>query len=285
MNTLLIVINQPEKSKDFVKYTFNMAKDLQANIQVLFVQNSDYQPFVATGVTGTAKIQVEETIEENTEDAISEMKQYINELNSKTPNNLKIDISDEFPSIKWGIEKYITENKANMVVMKGQENDLHSIQDLINNDVAQFIDCPVWIIPPEANYHEYKEIVYATDYKEEDITTLNRLIKLMGHLSPKITALHITENLDFEERIRKAGFLETVQKKTSYSNINIKSVVNQKEDDIAQLINDFAVDHKVDLVAVLKENRHFLERIFKPNPTKKIIKQAELPLLIYHEKD
>jgi len=35
---------------------------------------------------------------------------------------------------------------------------------------------------------------------------------------------------------------------------------------------------------VLKENRHFLERIFRRSFTKKLIRQAKRSVLVFHEK-
>jgi nucleotide-binding universal stress UspA family protein len=51
------------------------------------------------------------------------------------------------------------------------------------------------------------------------------------------------------------------------------------------LINDYSSDIDANLVVMLKENRHFLERLFKPSSTKKLIKEAKLPVLVFHEKE
>jgi nucleotide-binding universal stress UspA family protein len=55
--------------------------------------------------------------------------------------------------------------------------------------------------------------------------------------------------------------------------------------DTAELLNDYALLIKADLIVVLKENKSFFERIFKSDPAKKIIKKSMLPVLVFHEKE
>jgi len=69
MKTLLTIINQPEKSREFIRYVVNMAESLQSSVQLLFVQNPDYYPFYTPGTTGTATIQVQVNLEKMSKDA------------------------------------------------------------------------------------------------------------------------------------------------------------------------------------------------------------------------
>jgi nucleotide-binding universal stress UspA family protein len=112
---------------------------------------------------------------------------------------------------------------------------------------------------------------------------LRKLIALTHHFSPRITAIHITENLDFEVRIQKAGFQEMLHRKTSYDQVSVKSLVEETNgEDIGQLINEYASLMEANLIVVLKENRHFFDRLFKSSATKKIVQQAKIPVLVYH---
>lgn len=70
------------------------------------------------------------------------------------------------------------------------------------------------------------------------------------HFSPGITALHITDNYDFEVRIKKAGFQEMVQTRTDHDKISVKSLVDKNGDDMGQLINDYASLIDADLIVV-----------------------------------
>jgi nucleotide-binding universal stress UspA family protein len=114
---------------------------------------------------------------------------------------------------------------------------------------------------------------------------LKKLIGLFPDTFPGITALHITDNIEFEEEVKKSGFVERLRTQTSYPKLKVKAIYQSNHDDLIELITDFASKNTANLIVVLKENESFFERIFKPSHTKKILKNTELPVLVYHEKN
>ena len=75
-----------------------------------------------------------------------------------------------------------------------------------------------------------------------------------------------------------------IKEKTGYANITIRSYIEPDGHEIPDIINEAASEMNADLIVALKENRHFLDRIFKASSTRKIIEHAKLPVLVYHEK-
>ena len=73
-------------------------------------------------------------------------------------------------------------------------------------------------------------------------------------------------------------------KETGYNKLIINSLIDKDNGNIGEVINDFALSKKANLIAVLKENRGFLERIFKSSSTKEILNKSQLPVLIYQLK-
>jgi nucleotide-binding universal stress UspA family protein len=282
METLLTIIHNPEDSKELVKFALSLAADLQTNLQLLFVQDPVNYTYGTPGLTGSAlvvKIKADqEKLAENTKKLLW---RFVKEC---TLGDISVKISTETGIIKFIIEKLLTDNKINMVLLEGSESDGFWTQNSTEMEVIRDIQCPVWVIPKGCKHLQFKEILYATDYHEEDLKTLRKLIGLTHHLSPTITALHITDNMDFEGRIKKAGFHEMVKTKTAYDRVSVKSLVEERGDDVGQLINDYASLINANLIVVLKENRHFLERLVKSSSTKKIVQQASIPVLVYHGK-
>ena len=106
-----------------------------------------------------------------------------------------------------------------MVILEGQQDDSFWMQSSTNMDIIKMVECPVWIIPKGAIYQPFSEIVYATDYKAEDIINLKKLISLFPHLMPNITALHITDSVDFEERVKKEVLWKCFSQKHRTNNL------------------------------------------------------------------
>ncbi|NJM15186.1 MAG: universal stress protein [Bacteroidales bacterium] len=194
---------------------------------------------------------------------------------------LLMDYSFEIGFPQYIIEEHVVQNKADMVILEGES--IFWPQKDFNMDVIRSVKCPVWVIPRPVKYKPLKEVVYATDYKEEDISTLKKLIPLTKPFEPNITALHVTDNRDFNEKVTNAGFAKLVRDKTGYDNISIKTIRENGSSNIAELVNDFSLMLGAQLIVVLKENNGFMERLFKSSTTKEIINEARLPVLVYHE--
>jgi nucleotide-binding universal stress UspA family protein len=283
MNSILALIKEPEHSKGFITYLIRMGGDLGLNIHLLYVENPVNYPLGMPDTTGTASARLQLSMEKSAEDARQTLLKAVRSLAADTPDRVSVRTSTEIGVTELFIDKYLDSNGDSMLVLENQGHESLWKQDSTNMEIIRKCRCPVWIIPSGSTYHRYKEIVYATDYHEEDLTTLRNLLDLTGKFSPKITALHITDNPDFEARIKMSGFHESLHEKTSYDKISV-TLLNEKEDeDFGMLINDFAALVDANLIVVLKENKHFLERIFTPDLTKKIIRQAKIPVLVYHE--
>ena len=285
MQTLLAILTNPAKSEDFIKYTLSMSVDLGCYLHFLYIQN----PAMYTISTGTATttphpvandldVQMLETDRENVLEQIRETLDGIKE-NAKPGS---IEVSAEAGTMSIVVDHFISNNKAHMVVIEGNDDSGFFTSEYSGTDVISKVNCPGWVIPSGMTYTPFKNIIYATDYQDADIATLKRLIALTKKISPKITALHITDSEDFEEKTMQHGFKDMVAKDTGYDNIVVKT---EKEDkDIEEKINDVAINAHADLIVLLKENKGFIEKIFTRSSTKKVIRKAKLPVLVYHEK-
>ncbi|QIA09068.1 adenine nucleotide alpha hydrolase family protein [Draconibacterium halophilum] len=285
MKTLLAIVNAPKESKEFLRYVAGMAVNLAAEVKVLYVHTPPNYPYGLAASVDVASLQVEENLKELIEETDRILEKDIDEITKEIQSPVFTGFSSEIGLTTTVAKKFVSGEKIDMVLLEGQQDYGFWMQSPTNLDVISVLECPVWIIPKGAIYLPFSEIVYATDYNEEDIINLKKLISLFPHLEPNITALHITDSVDFEERVKKEGFLEMLQSKTSYKNLTVKTVHKSKDKETIQLVNDFALSNRADLLVMLKENKSFLERIFTKNQTKETLKTTDLPLLVYHEKE
>jgi nucleotide-binding universal stress UspA family protein len=280
MDTLLALVKEPDDAKELVKFAINLASDLSLNLKLLYVQDPANYPFGGPGMTGEASVRIEINMENLIRDAEQKLTKLMEEYGDK---NVSVEISTETGIIKPIIEKLLADKRINMLIQESIDRDGFWTQNSTYMDIARNVKCPVWIIPEKSEYRSFREIIYATDYQEEDLSTLQKLIGLTQQFSPNITALHITQNMDFEVRIKKAGFQEMVYMKTGYDRVRVESLMERSGDDIGQMIKQYAGQIHADLIVVLKENRPFIERLFTSSVTRQINQKAEIPVLIFHE--
>lgn len=280
MKTLLAIINEPKKAENFVVYVTHLARDLHMSLHLQYVMETSnfmYGPPPVPGFTTIVQDQ-ENTLLEDAKQALGE---HVREVLREISSGISIEYSAQLGLTTDLVDEYTSDGRAEMVVLEGQEHNSSWSQSASNIDIINNSNSPVWIIPHGAVYDPFREIVYATDYKEEDIPTLKNLIGLTKRFSPTVTALHVTDTIDFQEKVLKTGFNEMLQERTDYQDISVKSMIEESHEDTAMLINEYALKIGADLIVVLKENRSFFERILRPGSAKKIVKEAHLPVLVY----
>jgi nucleotide-binding universal stress UspA family protein len=283
MKALIAMILEPEGSRGFIEYAVNLARDLNTNVHLLYVENPDNIPLGTPDMTGAATVQLQRILEERVKHAKATLGRYAEDLMDQISGKIIMDISAETDTERSVLERMIRENEDQMVIMESSGVDSFWAGRSPTRDIVSNVGCPIWVVPRDAEYETFRQIIYATDYNEEDIPTLLRLIGLTHSFSPHITALHITDSVDFDLKVKKAGFQEIIRAKTDYRKINVETLMEKDRDDVARIINDYAARTGADLIVVLKENRNFLERIFRSSSTDKIIKHARIPVLVYHE--
>lgn len=284
MKTLLAIVNQANESKDFLSYVAGMAVDQSAQVMVKHVHAPINYTIGMADTTGNASLQLKKEQENLIEDSKKILKKYIEEINGEISNNIFVSYDSEIGSAILIADKIIEQNKIDGIVMEDTSNDSFWKKTSSVLDVVEKVECPVWIIPKGFIYKPYTEIVYATNYMKEDVSSLKKLINTFSHYSPKITALHITDSIAFDERIKSAGFKEMLKKQIDYELLSVETMLQDKDDDVTELLNNFALESNADLLVFVKENKSIFDQIFNTNHTKQILKNAQLPVLVYHEK-
>jgi nucleotide-binding universal stress UspA family protein len=278
METLLSIIRETDKSKNFISYVVRLAQDLKVRIRLMYVQEA-YEYTI--GQPPAPETYTIDNLEEKEEEAGMELRGIVSEVLEEIAGEVSVEYSTEVASTISVIDEYCAENKDGIVLLEGedQKNILSPAPSV--NEIIDATDCPVLVIPVNYKYGSFRKIVYATDYKAKDIKSLKHLIELTNRLSPSITALHVVGNPESEGIISESGFEEMLQTETGYKNISVKLLEATENENAPQMIRDFSQDNNTDLLVVLKENRNFFERISNPDQTKKIMRVTEIPVLIY----
>ncbi len=284
MKTILVNIDDPNESKDYITYCVRVAQDLGMAVRLLSVFDPNNYPLGMPGTTGDNVQWINENIMRVTDETKRHIDNMIQTLKDEISDMPMIDYSVETGFITDIIEDISKEKYIEMIMLQENEARKDKMIGGADIDIIRHTECPVWIIPEKAEYHPYKSVIYATDYNENDIQTLKKLVQLIKPYSPAITALHITESLDFVEKIKNTGFKDMLTEKISYKNVDVKAITEKTGKNIVESIDDFANGNHADLIVLLKENRHFLERIFKVSSAKKLIRHSLRPVLIFHEK-
>ncbi len=284
MKRILLYIDHPSGSKDLMKYCVHLARDLKYSITFLNVFNPEQFQFGVGADSGAAVQVTVEAIENQTNENRKLLQGYINEIASSIPDTPPLDYEIEAGDPNSIIKQRAMADDVEMVLLQETGRKSGFLISDSNLNVIRFAEKPVWVVQSPPVYKPLKNIIYATDYHEEDLPVMNKLTRLAKAFYAKITVLHVTEDLNFEEEVRKTGYQELLKEKTGYDAIDLRVLVDKEDENVVENIDRFATEEEADMVAMLKRERSLFQRMFHKSHTQELIAQTTLPVLIYHEK-
>ncbi|CAM1342742.1 universal stress protein [Tenacibaculum aestuarii] len=185
-------------------------------------------------------------------------------------------------SLLNAVEAIVEEKDIEMVVMatKGLTNDNSSVFGSNAVQVMEKIrNCPVLVIPKQAQKKIPKEIVFPTSYKTHyKKRELNYLIDIIRACNASLRVLHITNNGDIDENQQEQKemlkeYLEEV--KHSFHTLSCVTV--------STAIKCFVESRDSDMVAFINKKHAFFDTVFSKPLVKEIGYKLKVPVLVLHD--
>ncbi len=283
MKELLVHILEPAKAKLLITYAACLAKDLELTVRYLLVQAPPHFPLDLPGsIRSSGKMTVRD-IENEKEKIKHHFELQIESAKASEPGLPILDYDIEVGNPPEVIYEYCENRDVEAVMLSSSSKNAMFSDDESNVEIIKKINNPVWIIPEGIAYNPFSEIIYATDYHQEDLPNMKQLIRMMSQFHARITAVHITGDVDFEEKVKGEEFITNIKEETGYQMVSIKVLPSTKGEPLVEELHNFALMMNADLIVLLRENRGFFDRLFYGSRSEKIAKVTQLPVLIFNE--
>ncbi|MFO7526913.1 MAG: universal stress protein [Ignavibacteriaceae bacterium] len=284
MKTLAFLINETDNSKELIHFAALLGKNLNAKVHVLHIQYPQvYGTSSYMGGSGATVAIYPSQLQNIAEEVKERVTGFIKELKAEQSEIPSIEFKSEIGDASAILKEKVENKTYDFVMLQSNAEPSFWLQNSVIMDVVRNVPCPVYIIPPDARYQPVKKIIYATDYNEEDITTLKSLIELAKPFDPEILALHISNDDEFDKKLKSEGFAKMLSEKTGYNKISVKMIADEEGKDAVESLVNEAENAKANLIVVLKENKNFFERLFKSSFTAELVKSTHLPILVFHK--
>ncbi|HWR33436.1 MAG TPA: universal stress protein [Chitinophagaceae bacterium] len=181
------------------------------------------------------------------------------------------------------LEKLARHRNADLIVMGITERTAIG-QSLLSSNALKILNtkvCPVLIVPPETSYHDVKNVLLTSDFKDVmDSTPSVPIRNFLKTFHPKLHILNVsnehyvslTEEYQQEKEKLKQMF-EDLNPEFYFLGMN----------DVDEAINQFAADKKIDLTIIIHKEQSILSRLFIKSHTKKLAYQSNIPIMAIHE--
>ena len=272
-------------SENACYYAIHLAQKLKAEIKILHVYENPI---------GDVNIKKSATFVDYTEHMLEEMenkaktdivafthkiKDYINAHNIK---GVKVHSSIIMGSIIERIKEISKMYKPDVIVLGtvGEREETKSVLAGVANEIIKSLKIPVYAIPGPFTHKDFEKvnILYATDFNEKDNTSLNQLLKTVEPFDKRITCVHIDTAHSPSKKESMDELNAVLKEDYSQHEIYFRLI---EDDDVYHGLKNFADRNSINLLSFTTQKRGIFEKLFKPNLFKKILQEANLPILIF----
>lgn len=148
--------------------------------------------------------------------------------------------------------------------------------------LQQLIPCPAILVPAGVTHKKIKEVVFATDFTDQDVEVAKGICTLAEALNARVSFLHFYPKA---ERGRRAHILHKGEALTAQ--LTCKTSLHLIEDeDLLEGMNDFAEKFRADLFVLATQDTHLLQQYFQKTYRKTQAYHTRVPLLnLYQERN
>jgi nucleotide-binding universal stress UspA family protein len=182
------------------------------------------------------------------------------------------------------VRKAIAEYNIDLLVMgtKGANGLKESVIGSNTGDVIHKVHCDILIVPENAVYRSYQEVVFPTDfnnfYNHHILESLSDLLT-MGETRLRVMHVKATHGkLNQQQQFNKAYLDDYLQEVFGKAH-SFHTITNTK---VSKAIAVFVEQMDINLVVMVAKNLNFLQQLFFDSAIKKLSFHTKVPMLVLH---
>jgi nucleotide-binding universal stress UspA family protein len=275
MKTILFPTDFSKNAAHAARYAGMLAKLYDANLVLLHVHNVPMVPQsnISYGVSSAISLNEKGVLE----DLKVFTKQFIND--SHLPAD-RITQRVAYGFVAEIILEIANSIKADMIVMgtQGASDMMDKWLGTHAQEVMKTAECPVFAIPKNVSIEYPQRILYAADFKLDEILATKKLLYLAKPLGVSCKIIHIHENFEpnighiVEETIKE------LEEKFKHEDVTVQQF---NREDIIEGLEAYIKTYKPDILAMAFHEKSFLSNIFDTSITRHFIQEAKLPMLTF----
>lgn len=262
MDRILVATDFSTAARWAVDYAGRLAGDLDARLDILHAHSLT----VGTGLYGAADDLIQRQIRSKMAELIRNLELITGHIPAIQPRIM------EGPAIS-SILQLAPEYDLLVMGSQGQSDIGDWLMGSTTLGVLKKMNFPVLVIPPQCTYQKLQHLVLAIDESGIDHEGMvHTLLDITRLYQPQLSVVHHVKGQD------DRGL--DVDLSIYFEGIPYSLHIDMGDGPSWEAVLDFARDEKADLLAMIRRQRHGLERWFSISSTRQTIKHADLPVLV-----
>jgi nucleotide-binding universal stress UspA family protein len=273
---ILVPTDFSENARTAYEYAIDLAEKHKASIDVVHIYTpvDDGIPMIAPDRVSSIELKTQLTdfvthsIEDDDDEGYISMRK------------VKVNAELKFGSVSDTIID-LSKKDYDLVVMGsvGTGSFAEIVFGSVTTKVAQDAFCPVLVVPKNSRFHDIKNLLYACDFKHKSFKHPALIAEVATLFKSKIDLVYVKDKDGKSENY--AQDLSDMQAvfTTQAPLLTVKTHIIEEED-VFYGLNQFAEEHKTDMVVLITKHYSFLEKAFRSSVTKAMAMYTKLPLWI-----
>jgi nucleotide-binding universal stress UspA family protein len=278
---ILVPTDFSENARTAYEYAIDLAEKHKASIDVIHIYTpvDDGIPMIAPDRVSSINLKekltefVTHSIEDDDDEGYISLRK------------VKVNAELKFGSVSDTIID-LSKKDYDLIVMGsvGEGSFAEIVFGSVTTKVAQDAFCPVLVVPKNSRFHDIKKLLYACDFKHKSFKHPALISEVAMLFKSKIDLVYVKhKDSKNENYTQDLSDMEAVFA-TQAPNLTVKTHVVEEED-VFYGINQFAEEHKTDMVVLITKHYSFLEKAFRSSVTKEMAMYTKLPLWIIKTTD
>lgn len=278
MKTILFPTDFSGNALYAAQYAGMLARSLNARVVFLHVH---YIPMVAEF---SENKQTKMIIQNDKIEAEADMQVFVTKFIGKTnicPDRVSFRI-EYGASVTEKILLAAKSINAHFIVMgtKGASNILDKWLGTNAQKVMKDANCPVWIIPANATIKFPHKVMYAADFKKDELLATHQVLQIIEPLGATCKVIHIHDFIGMKADKKVNELVGAMKEEFEEEKFFIRNI---NRDDIIEGLESYINLYQPDVLALAIHEKCFLENMFNTSITQHFIQGANLPMLTFRK--
>lgn len=194
-------------------------------------------------------------------------------------NGVQVSTSLVFSDVPNGLIEKADEVNADLLII-GKTGENFLIDRWIGSNAVSIVKRskkPVLMVPKDFTVAPIHQIVYGTQLEQDENKVLKAVKAFASALEASVSFVHI--DLELQPNINPDSDYITSIKQIFGENARI----DQKADDsVVEGLQEYAHANEAQIIVVAAEHRNFFTQLVEPSQSRKLVRDAELPVLVYY---
>lgn len=176
------------------------------------------------------------------------------------------------------VNQCVEEENVDLVVMgtTGGEDWFATLFGSNTDSLIQSGKVPTLVLPENFDATQLNSIGFTTRFREKDKEALRKTIAFANKINANVKCLHVvTDDTDVDKEVMANWESEFQEKHVQF--------YVYPSNDVFEAIDDFIVQHEIDMLAMVTYKRGFFADLFTRRFAQKVTHEVDIPVLVFHD--